>query len=105
MHLEYLIHKKENRLIIFADTEARVEISELESPDSDEALGDAFEWLIANSVLEWVGPWETGDLTDAPMLGSRNGNGEITDRWAFMEYQIESVLGRLLRTGKAVFIS
>ena len=78
---------------------------------------DALEPLIANSELNWIYPADTGDLTDAPMVGflgeqfTYSGEGlppypcvfagadgdkkifhKITHRWAYMSYQVKSPL-------------
>lgn len=70
---------------------------------TDIAMIDALEPLTCNSELEWVDPSETGDLTSAPMLGIRNELGSVSERWAFLDYQLRSPLVDLLETGKAVF--
>ncbi len=66
---------------------------------------DFLEPLICNSELKWVSPSETGDLTDAPMLGIRNEEGKVTERWAYMNYQIQSFCGDFIKDGYAVFVS
>lgn len=81
--------------------------------DCDLWLCDFLEPLLCNSELEWIEPHETGDLTDAPMIGIYQGDDELPEafdgrrvhsRWAFMDYQVISVQQRLLDTGKAVFV-
>lgn len=74
---------------------------------SDEAMLDWFAVLISNADLEWINPSETGDLTSAPMLGIRNDQQppEVIERWAFMDYQVRSVLEDLRDKGNAVFVS
>lgn len=81
--------------------------------DSDSGMWDFLESMLCNSDLEWVEPHETGDLTDAPMIGIYQDDDELPEafggrrvhsRWAFMDYQIISVQQRLLDTGKAVFV-
>lgn len=127
----------DNTLTITVDAEeqARLKQAREDDPDlfaSDRALHDEFEDLVGNSELQWVDPSDTGDLTDAPMLGilgpeEPGGNGEfgkvlagrwndsagvlqswfhpIEKRWAFMDYQVRSVLDDLADKGKAVFVS
>lgn len=98
---------------------------------SDVALLFAFERLIANSELEWIAPEVCGDLTAAPILGILgpedavddktwdNGQGTVwfghmagcvlvhpvLERWAFMDYQVRSVLEDLRDKGQAVFVA
>jgi hypothetical protein len=66
---------------------------------------DALESLLCNSDLEWIDPSETGDLTDAPILGIRDENGAVLARWGYMDYQVRSFLDDLIQDGKAVFVS
>ncbi len=54
---------------------------------TDDTMAELFEELLANSNLEWIDPAETGDLTSAPMVGLRDGDGKVSARWAFMNYQ------------------
>jgi hypothetical protein len=124
MNLTYQIAPDRRTLTIFADDTARAELREL--PDtlaemeafglsvtihSDDAMIDAFDRLIANSELDWIRPEETGDLTDAPILGIRKAfpNGcaapLVLERWGFMSYQVRSVLQDLRDTGRAVFVA
>ena len=87
-----------------------------QGPDihSDKLLYETFEPLTSNSELEWIDPAETGDLTSAPMLGIRESqrnadnecrDAEVIERWAFMDYQVRSVLEDLRDKGNAVFVS
>lgn len=100
---------------------------ENENIGSDIAMFDFLGPLTCNSELEWINPADTGDLTDAPMLGilgsavrddetPRGYNGPkiyvgpglvqpILERWAFMDYQVRSVLEDLRDNGECVFIS
>lgn len=127
-----------DRLTITVDADEQKELAELkaEDPDhfqSDDALYDFLERLTCNSELDWVNPEQTGDLTDAPMLGIYgevqteesgpygarhvgcwNDEGDtlnkprfepILQRWGFMEYQLRSPLDDLLNNGKAVFVA
>jgi hypothetical protein len=84
---------------------------------SDVAMCDFFERLTCNSEYEWVNPEDAhkqfGDLTDAPMLGifgvsdetRSNGGVVITERWAFVSYEVVSVLEQLRDRGYALFIN
>ena len=80
---------------------------------SDDAMHDCFEHITCNSELEWIPGGETGDLTAAPMLGIRESSeqadkehrdAEVLERWAFMDYQVRSVLEDLRDKGRAVFV-
>ena len=132
MQLRYRI--EDTRLIITADAEDQAELQRMKTEDefqSDQAMYDAFEHLTANSELTWISPSDTGDLTDAPILGVLGEEGikqhtvflenyglvetgsdgfwtmvqPILKRWAFMDYQLRSHLDDLVEKGKAVFIS
>ena len=75
---------------------------------ADATLHEWFEQLISNSDLDWIDPSETGDLTSAPMLAIRFHDNEtetyaVLERWAFMDYQVRSVLEDLRDRGEAVF--
>lgn len=112
------------KLTITAGPAERGYIAYLESPDADVTLFGMFDALLSNSEYQWIKPHETGDLTSAPMLGILGeedvftkkdstiphritGPGlfrPILGRWAFMDYQVKSVLGTLRDEGEAVFI-
>ncbi len=88
---------------------------------------DMLAQMIANSELDWVNPQDTGDLTDAPMLGlygptdtkktgaygdrwsGADGINDyydpILERWAFMDYQVRSFMDDLADRGVATFVS
>ncbi len=130
--LSHTISADRRTLTIHADASARAELAELgEEIGADCHLYNAFERLIGNSELNWVGPEVCGDLTDAPILGiwgpdewrdkHEDGDGTILagadysrtekcvsvcpvlERWGFMDYAVRSVLQDLRDTGKAVF--
>lgn len=100
----------------------RAELREVRNLDSDHAMHDFFERMVANSELEWVDPEWTGDLTSAPMIGifgedttkpggRPNGSwggkehyNHVLERWAFMQYQVVSLLRTLLQDGVAVLV-
>lgn len=94
------------------------------------AENDCLDTLLVNSKLQWIDPADTGDLTDAPMLGiiapeeenSRFPGGPfgsvfaecdelgnwytpIIQRWAFMPYQVRSFMSDLADKGQAVFFA
>ena len=136
--MTHTISKDRKRLTITVDDDERNELRDL-GPfkiGSDHSLHDFLDPLTCNSELEWINPADTGDLTDAPMLGiygepgtieqieqaakSEPGiygstvyghyNGKdwhmpILQRWAFMDYQVRSVLEDLRDNGEAVFVN
>jgi len=71
---------------------------------STRAESEVLEWLLANSELEYIAPEEIGALTDAPIMGIRNAEGEVTSAWGFMDYAVRSFLTDLVEDGRAVFI-
>ena len=124
--------QNENQLTIIVDEDEKMQLQELKMElgsefQSDKALHDFLEPLVANSELQWIDPKDTGDLTDAPMLGilgeeSNENTGPygafpvghwddkdwyqpILQRWAFMDYQIRSPLNDLLAIGWVNFRS
>lgn len=98
-----------------------------DSIGSDDAMHEFLEPLTRNSELEWIPEGTTDDLTSAPILGilgevqrddaTPRGYGgpkinagcgmfqPILERWAFMDYQVRSVLEDLRDKGQAVFVS
>jgi hypothetical protein len=137
IQLKYEVQGK-NLIVMPFDNNERNELKIMRDDDpdfaSDSVMHDAFETMIANSELQWINPEDTGDLTDAPMLGilgeetiesepllpdfpenyglvSTGNNGTmgmvqpILKRWAFMNYQIKSPLDDLVDIGQAVFVS
>lgn len=64
----------QNNLTILATPEEMAELRETRSEmpqffGSGVHEAEAMESLLANSELEWINPTDTGDLTDAPILG------------------------------------
>jgi len=100
-------------LVLHADERDKEEIRELldkvlDRPDIYSLVSaecEALEGLMVSSDLEWIDASETGDLTDAPMIGIRGESGQVEARWAYMEYQVKSFLEDLLEKGKAVLVS
>jgi hypothetical protein len=128
--MNHTINKERTKLTITIDADEREMLRRMdrEGPDSiqsDKAMHEFFEPLIANSELEWINPADTGDLTDAPMLGilgeSRRddatprgyqgpkiycGTGmiqPILERFGFADYQVVSVLETLRDRGEVIF--
>ena len=105
-------------LVITADDEERETLLDQRKADSiafewDTTMYDLLGDLIANSELQWIDAGQAGygDLTDAPMLGVLENDGGdcqcdhccMWTRWAFMDYQVCSVQGRLADDGRVVF--
>jgi len=85
------------------DTYGRLVITGQPDPDARD-LYDALEPLTCNSDLDWINPAESGDLTDAPILGIRDEEGKPTDqRWGYMDYQIKDPLEELRKHGQITF--
>jgi hypothetical protein len=132
MNIKYTIDKE--ALTLTADEEAREDIREL--IESESHCGwrwmevETLDWLTSNSELQWVSAVDTGDMTDAPMLGIVGGENEetrenkgpfgavyvggdekgpiyapILERWGFMDYAVRSFLEDLISEGKAVFVN
>lgn len=96
-----------NGVLTLTVTDAeRAELKEMSNEYSSTSAMeyDVLDSMLCNSMLTWVDPAETGDLTSAPMLGLRNEKGEVMARWAFMDYQIRSFVDDLIDKGKAVFV-
>lgn len=101
-------------LEIRADAEDKARIQAImdngtDNGDSDILCRTATEWdffesYLCNTEYNWVSADMTGDLTDAPMLGRLDEDGEVSHRWAFMDYQIKSLLEELLEHGKVQFV-
>jgi hypothetical protein len=95
-------------LIITADSKDKEYILECLENSNEGSRASEFEVMehaLCNSELDWVSAEEIGALTDAPILGLRDEQGEVTAAWAFMDYQVRSFLQDLLTDGEAVFIS
>lgn len=130
--MTYKISDDRKTLTISVDEAEQKELREIESIGADSTMHDFLEPLTSNSELEWIDPADTGDLTDAPMLGilgedqvrmqgvnpsgpygiiktGFNGTADtfqpILERWAFMDYQVRSALEDLRDKGEAIFTS
>ena len=130
--MQHAIENNGHNLVITIDDEERAELRELHDDDpdhfgTDDAMVDFLEPLVCNSELQWINPADTGDLTDAPILGilgdeTTENKGPygavhvgfwdgharyntIEQRWGYMDYQLRSPLQDLLDTGKAVFVA
>lgn len=108
IQLTHKFNEDRSHLILTIDDEDRDELLEIKHDDKNyfgsiENEHEVCDYLVSNSELQWIDPSETGDLTDAPMLGIKDENDIVIERWAFMNYQIESFLQDLLDKGEATF--
>ena len=101
--MKYSISPDRRFLTITADDGERANLRDLgDKIRLDSTLCDCLEHITCNSELSWVYPEETGDLTNAPMLGIRDDEQSVTERWAHMDYQIISFLEVLRDKGEIV---
>ena len=120
-----------SNLILTVDLETQEYLREEEQNNddfhSDNFMFDFMEGFIGNNEYVWIAPETCGDLTSAPMLGilseeeplpegaGQNGSGwvisgpnlghQVTERWAWMMYQIQSLQGELAQKGKVILVS
>lgn len=79
-------------LTLFADEEDKAMIRECVAEEPSRGVRaecEVMEGLLANSALSWINPEDTGDLTEAPMLGIEGG-----DEYAFHSDPPEGCLWR-----------
>jgi len=124
-----------SQLVILADAQDRADLRELKDEDPDkwgtsQAEIEQLEHMLCNCELGWINPEDTGDLTDAPILGIVAGSDDeiitenkgphgaivvgswdgamryapILERWAYMLYERRTFLEDLLDKGEAVFV-
>lgn len=107
--MQHQINNDNNLLIILDEEEMKALLEESRENDSfktNDFMYDLFEPLICNSDLEWLSPEQTGDLTDAPILGVTDPvTNTVVERWAFMSYETTSPQEQMLDSGMALFIS
>lgn len=130
IQLTHEISEDGTHLRLLADAAAQAELRELRDDDTDnwgstKCETEVMDYLLANSALRWVDPSDTGDLTDAPLLGIC---GETTDKpegpygcvhvgfwgdatryepidqkWGYAPYALRSFLDDLADDGVAIF--
>lgn len=130
--MTYEISEDRSRLTLKVDQfeQANLKVLREEEPEwgTWSAEADVMEHLLCNSELDWVSPSDTGDLTDAPLLGIVGSEEErtreqigphgamlcggdaggawyipILERWGFQSYCIKSFMDDLADKGEAVF--
>ena len=106
--MRYELNKSRSCLTIKADDEERSKLHEAakSNPDflSEDFERSFLEPLTCNSELNWIRADETGDMTDAPMLGMREAQKDeelVTERWIFTNYERRSILEDLRDNGQA----
>jgi len=67
----------------------------------DEMMYEFFEDFIANSEWEWISPEEIGALTDAPILGIKDEEGNVLEAYGHMDYAVTSLM-EALRHGQVI---
>ncbi len=126
-----IIERNEERLVLSIEgSESELEeVTEHYGDDweADEAAWDLLEDLFKETDLSWLDASDTGDLTDAPLIGSygdpRTEKGgpfgcsdvgfwdgsrwysPIIERWGYMDYQVRSTMRDLKENGKVIFVS
>lgn len=72
---------------------------------SDKVLWEVMEGFLDEGPYERINPADICALTEAPMLCIRDGSREVISAWAFMDYQVRSLLEELLSKGEAILTS
>lgn len=106
IQLTYEINDARTRLTLRLRPEEKEELADLieeHGSCSPRTESEVMEHMLCNSELDWVTPEECGDLTCAPMIGLRNEEGAVTERWAFEPYCVRAFEEDLRDTGEAVF--
>jgi len=89
-------------LSVDADDQQRLKDLRIEEPDDWGTTVFEIETLepfTCNSEWLFVNPADTGDMTDAPILGRTDEEGEIVERYAYMDYALGSFLDDLADKG------
>lgn len=108
--ITYEINEDRTRLTLIADGASILTLVAIKrtNPEFFETIDCellALDQLIVNSDLFWIKPEEIGALTNAPILGFADPDGEPNECWAYMNYQVRSFLDDLITDGKAIFVS
>ena len=133
--MQYEFNEDRSHLILTVDEEEQAYLRGLREEDTESwgtslLESEVTEQLRCNSELGWIDPSDTGDLTDAPILGITGGDDDMTreckgpygailgggdkdgdyyypilERWGYMSYQLRSFLDDLADGGRAVFVN
>lgn len=106
--MNLITHEFNDGNLVIKPTEAGIkELKALKEADElyhNVSFYDSLAELTENHGFDFVYPEETGDLTNAPMIGIVCGVGEngrnVSHRWLFQDYQTKSPLETLLVEGK-----
>jgi hypothetical protein len=93
-------------LTLVADYEDKANIKDIMKEHGESLLAEyeALEYFLCNSEYSWIDPCEIGALTAAPIIGTRDQEGNVIDAWGYMDYQIRSFIQDFLEKGEATFI-
>lgn len=124
------ISRDRSKITFTLDQEEKNNIKSLRESEEDEVeISNAVEELLSNHFcnceLQWINPADTGDITEAPMLGilgetttedkgpygavhcgfwdEKARYNPITERWAYMNYQVEDPYLVLAEKGEITF--
>lgn len=107
MNIQFTPNPRKYFALLTCDYETTMELQEMRENDSDwgssKMEAEVLESLLANSEWDWINPSETGDLTDAPMIGIRDEKENVIEHYAYMQYQLRSFLDDLADYGNARF--
>ena len=97
--------RKENSLLLVIDNDGERDclwdFHNDNSIETDNAMYDFFESILANTEWEWINPEEIGALTDAPILGIKDENENVIEAYGFMDYAVKSLMVELFVVDKA----
>lgn len=105
MNIQFTPNPRKYFALLTCDYETAMELQEMRENDSDwgtsKMEAEVLESLLANSEWDWIQTHETWDLTDAPIIGTRDEQDTVTERYAYMRYQVRSFLDDLADYGNA----
>lgn len=106
MKFEFLNNKKTIRFFLENEKE-RSELFDFIIDNDVEDYEEFFQSITCNSDLKWIQPEDVGALTDAPIIALTKYNDdetlEVSDYWAFRQYETEALLNRLIHNGEVFF--
>lgn len=129
--MKYFVSPDGQKLTLTVDDAERTELRDMAADvvQSDKALMEFSETLMANSELFWVDAEHTGDLTSAPIIGIlgepvpaekpigvlagrwpddsgsvRTHFMPVVKRWAWVRYEVCALLEQLRDSGFAVLV-